>query len=207
MPTLDELLQASAALHYHLCPRQVLGVRMGMRAAQILELDLPQKNKRLFTFMETDGCAADGVSVATGCWVGRRTMRIIDFGKVAATFVDTETEQAVRIFPHLEARQRANHYMPAARSRWHAQLEAYQIMPDDELLVVQPVQLTVSLKEIISRPGVRAICARCEEEIINQRETVIDGMPVCRACCGAAYYQIEQEALPPNEVPSTSNLI
>ncbi len=203
MPTLDELLQASAALHYHLCPRQVLGVRMGIRAAQILELDLPQKNKRLFTFMETDGCATDGVSVATGCWVGRRTMRIIDFGKVAATFVDTNTEQAIRVYPHPEARQKSKHYMPDARSRWHAQLEAYQIMPDDELLIVQSVQLTVSLKEIISRPGVRAICTRCGEEIINQREIIIDEMSVCRACCEDSYYQIMQEALPSREAPST----
>jgi formylmethanofuran dehydrogenase subunit E len=45
----------------------------------------------LLTILETDGCAADGVSAATGCWVGRRTLRVEDFGKVAATFVDTQT--------------------------------------------------------------------------------------------------------------------
>ena len=42
MRLLDELLQACAALHHHLCPRQVLGVRMGMLAGEILGLDLPQ---------------------------------------------------------------------------------------------------------------------------------------------------------------------
>jgi formylmethanofuran dehydrogenase subunit E len=87
MKPLNELLEASAALHHHLCPRQVLGVRMGRLAGRLLGLDLPQSDtqasglsasKRLLTIMETDGCAADGVAVATGCWVGRRTLRIED---------------------------------------------------------------------------------------------------------------------------------
>ena len=76
--SLDKLLLACAALHHHLCPRQVLGVRMGMLAGELLDLDLPQGDKRLLTIVETDGCGADGIAVATGCWVGRRTMRVED---------------------------------------------------------------------------------------------------------------------------------
>lgn len=192
MPNLNELLEASAALHSHLCPRQVIGVRMGMRAAIELGLDLPQagKDKRLFTFMETDGCAADGVSVATGCWVGRRTMRMVDFGKVAATFVDTRTGNAVRIHPHPECRYTARQYVPEGIARWKAMLEAYQIMPDEELLIAQSVTLTVSLEEIISRPKVRTHCDRCGEEIINEREVWTSGECLCRACAGDKYYAI-----------------
>ncbi|MBN1966264.1 MAG: formylmethanofuran dehydrogenase, partial [Anaerolineae bacterium] len=145
MPDLQELLQASAAQHNHLCPRQVLGVRMGLYAGRLLDLPVPQADKRLFTFMETDGCAADGVSVATGCWTGRRTMRLIDYGKVAATFVDGATGQAVRIIPHPEARLRAMRCVPDAPDTWHAMREGYQVMPDEELFVAQPVTLTVSL--------------------------------------------------------------
>ena len=64
--------------------------------------------------METDGCAVDGVSVATGCSFGRRTMHILDFGKTAATFVDRETLKAVRIYPNPEARRLARLYAPDA---------------------------------------------------------------------------------------------
>ncbi len=67
MSTLAVMLRKSASMHRHLCPRQVLGVRMGILAGKLLGLDLPQERKRLFVFMETDGCAADGVSVSTGC--------------------------------------------------------------------------------------------------------------------------------------------
>ena len=89
METLADLLAQSSVLHRHLCPRQVLGVRMGLLAAELLSLDLPQTDKRLLTIVETDGCFTTGLSVATNCWVGRRTLRVEDYGKVAATFVDT----------------------------------------------------------------------------------------------------------------------
>ncbi|WP_448546059.1 FmdE family protein [Roseiflexus sp.] len=180
--SLDDILERAAAWHRHLCPRQVLGARMGILAGRLLSLELPQQNKRLYTFVETDGCFADGVSAATGCWLGRRTMRLIDHGKVAATFVDTHTRRAVRIRPHPQARTEARRYAPDAKTRWHAYLAAYQIMPDDVLLEAQWVELTLDLDRLISRPGARTVCHRCGEEIINEREVTRDGTILCRGC-------------------------
>ncbi len=202
LQTIDQLLDRSAALHDHLCPRQVLGVRMGMLAADLLALDLPQTNKRLYTFLETDGCFADGVATATGCWLGHRTLRLMDYGKVAATFIDTKTSQAFRVHVHTEARQRAREVEPEARSRWHAQLSAYQYLPNDELLVWQPVQLSLSMEALLSRPGVRVNCARCGEEILNEREVMVNGEPVCHACLSEAYYQPEGQPIAPSKVLS-----
>jgi len=186
--TLVEHLDASAAMHRHLCPRQVLGVRMGMLAGDVLGLDLPRRDKRLLTIVETDGCAADGVSVATGCWVGRRTLRVEDYGKVAATFVDTQTERAVRIVPRREARRLAVEYAPEARNRWEAQLVGYQRMPDEFLFSWQAVALTTPLQTLLSRAGARAVCQVCGEEIINEREVVHGDSVLCRACAGSAYF-------------------
>ncbi|HZY41747.1 MAG TPA: FmdE family protein, partial [Anaerolineae bacterium] len=76
MPTLKELLQQSAAMHQHLCPRQVLGARLGLLAGFELGLTVPQSDKRLLAIVETDGCFADGIAVATGCTVGHRTLRV-----------------------------------------------------------------------------------------------------------------------------------
>jgi formylmethanofuran dehydrogenase subunit E len=188
MADLQALLRESATLHRHLCPRQVLGVRMGLYAAQLLNLDLPQTDKRLYTFVETDGCFADGIAVTTGCWLGHRTMRLMDFGKVAATFCDTQTGRTLRVWPHPAARQRAAIYKPDARSRWHGQLDAYQIMPNDELLCAKEVVLTSSIVTLISKPGVRTICESCGEEIINERESLANGKVMCRSCVGEGYF-------------------
>ena len=73
MKPIKELLGQTTTLHHHLCPRQVFGVRLGLCGANALGLDAPRRDKRLVVFMETDGCGADGVSVATGCWVERYT--------------------------------------------------------------------------------------------------------------------------------------
>ena len=46
MSKLEALLEQSAALHNHLCPRQVLGVRMGIWAGELLKLELPLRKKQ-----------------------------------------------------------------------------------------------------------------------------------------------------------------
>lgn len=195
MTDLHIFLEQALTLHNHLCPRQILGIRAGLYAAELLALELPQTDKRLYTFIETDGCFADGVAVATGCWLGHRTMRLMDYGKVAATFVDTQTERAIRIWPHPKARQQAICCIPNAQSRWHAQLEAYQIMPISELLCATEVHLNVSMQALISRPGVREKCAICGEEILNERETIVNGQTLCRSCADGGYYQIVESLI------------
>jgi formylmethanofuran dehydrogenase subunit E len=189
MSKLETLLEQSGALHRHICPRQVLGARMGLLAGKLLGLELPRSDKRLLVLLETDGCFADGVSVATGCWLGRRTMRLFDYGKVAATFVDTKTEQALRIAPHPEARERARALLPFV-SKWQAYLEGYQLLPEEELLVARAVQLEFSLSAMISHAGARAVCQSCGEEIINGREAVQGGQVLCLGCAGDGYYNL-----------------
>ncbi len=185
---LQEFLALSAARHSHLCPRQVLGVRIGMAASDLFDLDLPQKDKRLFAFVETDGCFVDGISIATGCSLGHRTLRLVDYGKVAVTLADTLTGEAYRIAPLHGVRDRAINYAPGADSPWHAQVYGYQLMPVEELLHIEAVELSVTLSEIISRPGIRVNCARCDEEVMNARHVTLGGVPVCLACASKDRY-------------------
>ena len=203
MPTLQELLETSAALHHHLCPRQVLGVQMGRAAATWLGLALPQTDKRLLTIVETDGCFADGVAVATNCWVGRRTMRVEDYGKAAAVFVDTQSGQALRLAPRATLRWLAPTFAPDAHDKWEAMLLGYQRMQPEAMFVAQMVELVTPLDEIISQPGLRVQCDNCGEEIINGREVSQKTKTLCRACAGAAYYRVSknQNALCDDALP------
>jgi len=193
---LTRLLEVSSARHTHLCPRQVLGARIGLAGASALGLDLPRRDKRLLVILETDGCFADGIEAATGCTVGHRTLRIEDYGKIAATFVDVETERTLRIAPQPDLRHRAFSYADGESRHYFAQLQAYQSMPDDELLNIQPVTLTTPIQEIVSRAGVRVNCDACGEEIINEREVILHGRVLCRACGWGGYYvSVEQTLL------------
>jgi formylmethanofuran dehydrogenase subunit E len=187
-PQLDELLRQAGALHKHLCPRQVLGVRLGMYAAQIFPGALPQTNKCMLAMVEMDGCFADGVTVSTGCSLGHRTMRLADEGKIAVTFIDTRDGRAVRLFAMPDLRTRAHACVPGAASRWHAYLEAYKQFPVEEMFGRREVALNFDLKALIGRPGARSVCANCGEEILNLREIVRDGRTLCQSCAGASYW-------------------
>jgi formylmethanofuran dehydrogenase subunit E len=193
MPTmkpLDSLLQKSALHHSHLCPRQILGVRLGLLGMKTLGFDEPPAKKRLLVIVETDGCFADGVTAATDCTVGHRTLRVEDYGKTAAVFVDTQTGRAVRVAPALDIRQRAYACAPDEPRHYFAQMQAYQVMPDDEMFTVHEVTLDTPIEAIVSRPGVRVNCDLCGEEIMNEREVHQNGLNLCRACAGDSYYHL-----------------
>lgn len=180
----------TAARHGHLCPRQVLGVRMGLLAAQYFQYTLPQRDKRLLTIVETDGCFADGIAVATGCELGRRTLRLVDYGKIAATFIDINTGSALRVVPHPQSRKRAQAFCSELPSPWHRYLEAYQQLPDETLFSTHVVKLAFSPVNLMSEPSLKVHCETCGEEVINGREVLQNGFRLCRACAIGAYYQL-----------------
>ena len=191
VPSLSDILQKSSARHDHLCPRQVLGARIGLAGLAALALEAPISKTTALVIIESDGCFADGVEAATGATVGHRTLHVNDFGKVAATFADVKTGRSVRVSPALDARDRALLYAPDEPERYFAQLLGYQVMPEAELLRFHEVTLNPSLEELISKPAVRATCDYCGEEIINEREIVLDGITLCRTCANEGYYLIE----------------
>ena len=189
---LHELLKLSASRHDHLCPRQVLGVRMGLAGLKEIGLEAPIQHKAALIIIETDGCFADGVEVATGATVGHRTLRTVDLGKIAAVFANVKTGKTVRLASCLDIRQRALAYAPEVKKKYYAQLKGYQVMPEAELFSFQEVELDPALATIISRPGVRAKCANCGEEIINERQRYVGGKVLCRTCAGDGYYRVKE---------------
>lgn len=187
---LEQLLKKSAKYHSHLCPRQILGVRVGLAGMRALELGPNAGSKRLLVILETDGCFADGVSAATDCTVGHRTLRVEDYGKAAATFIDTQTGKSFRVAPALDIRQQACLWCPDESRHYFAQMQAYQVMPEEQMVTITEVKLVTPVEQIISRPGLRVECVCCGEEIMNEREVMVGGQPVCRACAGTSYYQV-----------------
>lgn len=194
--TLSDYRSALAGLHDHICPRQILGLRMGIYGAALLKVPVPQREKRLIAFVETNGCYADGVAVATGCTLGHRTMYLEDYGKAAVTLADSYTGNAVRVTAHPESRNRAKCLVLDAETPWQAYFQAYQILDDEELLVARPVVLQIDLEKLISKAGHRTVCTMCGEEIMNERECQRDGMTLCQACAGNAYYMTEAMTAP-----------
>jgi len=113
MRSFDELLMDATIMHRgSVCPGQVLGVRMAMLGCRLLCLDDPTQDKRLIVYVEIDRCMADAIAAVTGCRIGKRTLKHIDYGKYACTFVDLPRGRAFRVVARDDARSRVERYAP-----------------------------------------------------------------------------------------------
>lgn len=190
MKSLEEYLALAAQNHGHRCPGQVLGVRMAMLGLRELGIDDPAKHyKRLLTFVEIDRCATDAVSLVTGCRLGRRSLKYLDFGKVAATFVDLGNHRAVRVVAREDSRARAKAMFPELADPSQRQLAAYKAMDDADLFTLQRVRVKLRPEDLPGRPRSRVACERCGEGINDGRERRAEGRVLCRNCAGESYYE------------------
>jgi formylmethanofuran dehydrogenase subunit E len=190
MKTLEEYMAQAVQNHGHMCPGQVLGLRMAMLGLRALAIDDPMKyRKRLVTYVEIDRCATDAVSLVTGCRLGKRSLKFLDFGKVAATFMDLETRRAVRIVARDDSREKAKAMFPELAEPARQQLEAYQVMDDKDLFILKPVRVKVKPDDLPGRPRSRVTCQQCGEGINDGRERRAGGRVLCRNCAGESYYE------------------
>ena len=188
----ESLLEESVRMHGHLCPGQVLGVRMSLLGLREIGIHDPKgkDRKKIIVFVEMDRCATDAVQSVTGCSLGTRTMKFMDFGKMAVTFCNLVTGRAVRIVALEESRQRAREYIPDIADAHAAQREAYKIMPDEELFSVTEVTVSLSPHDLPGKPLRRVRCDRCGECVQDCREVETDGKVLCKHCAGLGYYSL-----------------
>jgi len=191
MRPFDELLRDAATMHRGcICPGQVLGVRMAMLGCQLLDIDEPTQGKRLIVYVEIDRCMADAIAAVTGCRLGKRTLKHMDYGKCACTFVDITTGRAIRVSALDDARSRIWHYAPPGLDKSAAQREAYKVMPNNELFIVQAVKVNIPVEDQPGRPVSRLMCSICGEGINDRREVQWNGLVFCRACIQGGYYHV-----------------
>ena len=198
---IDDLLREAVAFHGHLCPGQVLGVRMTIAGCRALGFERPRRaGKRLVVLVEIDRCATDAIEALTGVSLGKRTLKHVDHGKMAATFVDTLAGAAVRVAAREEARELARLAAPSEPDLRRAQTAAYRTLAEPRLLKLEAVTVDPAW---LARRRVRVRCAACGEGVNYQREIRDGDRTLCRACAGDRYYTV----LPGDTGPAMTGLI
>lgn len=184
--SLEDLLGEAVRFHGHECPGVVLGVRMTLAGCRGVRVERPRAGgKGFLVIVEIDRCATDAIEALTGVSLGKRTLRLADYGKMAATFVDARTGLAVRVAAREEARALARARLPREPDARRAQAIAYRVLPDRDLLVVTRVAVRA---DWLARRRTRVPCAGCGEGVSYEREVRRDGRALCRACAEGAYY-------------------
>ena len=196
MQDFDTLLKNSAAAHGHLCPGQVVGVRMAILGCRLIGLDEPTRIdqiKKLIVYVEMDRCTGDAVAFVTGAKLGRRSLKFMDYGIMAATFVNLETNNAFRVISTEDARDLAMVYAPEIPEKYPRQLEAYKRMPDSVLFRVQKVRVDMSEYDLPGPTRKKVTCSRCGQVVRDNREVVQHGHILCKPCAQGVYFSEAEE--------------
>lgn len=180
-------------LHGHICPGQVLGARMAVSGCQLIGIDDPRgaDRKKLIIWVEVDRYMTDALSAVTGVRLGRRSLKFFDYGKVAATFLNTETGRAVRLAALDSSRALADARYASLPSKKERQMLTYTEASEAELFKIEAVTVDFKETDAPGRPRSRVTCERCLEGVNDGRESLgQNGEVLCRPCAGGAYYEV-----------------
>jgi len=201
MENFEVLLENSAVAHGHLCPGQAVGVRMAMLGCRLIGLNDPASHdqiKKLIVYVEMDRCTADAVADVTGVKLGRRSLKFMDYGIMAATFVNLETGKAFRVISTEESRDLAEVYAPEIEDKSARQLAAYKRMPDSVLFRVQQVKVDIPEEDLPGPTRFKSTCSVCGQVVRDHREVIKGGRLFCKPCADDVYYTEAREVTWPD---------
>ena len=191
MESIDVLLSECERLHGHMCAGQLLGTRMALLGCKMIGVEDPRgaDRRKLIVWVEIDRCMADAISAVTGVRLGKRSLKYVDYGKVAATFLNTENERAVRIVALESARTLADERYPEIENKRQRQFQAYSEAVDDDLFKTELVSIQLRDLDAPGSPRSRVTCVACGEGVNDGREVVdANEDAFCRGCHSGTYY-------------------
>jgi formylmethanofuran dehydrogenase subunit E len=171
-------LDDAIAFHGHLCGGQIIGTRIARYALDHFGAYDSDEKPDLVAFVEADRCLADAISSVAHLSLGKRRLKWMDYGKMAATFLNVRTGEAIRI--HTADIRPADDVTD--------KIAFYEAIPDDELIIAQKVKVNIGPGDLPGKPTSTVRCASCGEKVHDGREVVRDGQPYCKACAGEAVY-------------------
>jgi formylmethanofuran dehydrogenase subunit E len=180
MSDFEVYLQKAGDAHGHVCTGIALGTRISLAAIKALGFKPGVKNKSLIVYAEIDRCMTDAVQTITGCSLGHRSLKHIDYGKFAATFVNLDTGKAVRAT--------VKEYF-SNEDNIEATLKKLARIPDSQLITMQEVSVNIPETDLPGPPLRKAVCIACGERVMDGREVSVGNRVLCRACARGSYYR------------------
>ena len=196
MKPIDDLLDQHEQAHGSLCPGVLLGLRMSVLGCALVGIEDPRgaDRNKLVVWVEIDRWLADAVEAVTGARLSKRTLKFLDYGKLAATFLNAETGEAVRIVALESSRRLADLRHPEIDSKYERQMRTYREAAEEELFEVVPVEVYLRDKDAPGHPRSRVICDKCGEGVNDGREVSLpDGITLCRPCVYGPDYRPQQK--------------
>lgn len=197
MKSIDDLVEQHELNHGGLCPGTLLALRMAVLGCALVGIEDPRgaDRNRLVVWIEIDRWLADAVEAVTGARLGKRTLKFLDYGKLAATFLNIDTRKAVRIVALESSRRLADLRHPEIEDKFERQMRTYREAAEEELFEVTDVDVQLRAKDLPGHPRSRVICHKCGEAVNDGREINLpDKLTLCRPCVYGTYYHSTQQS-------------
>jgi len=197
MKSLNNLLEQHELTHGNLCPGTLLALRMAVLGCALVGIEEPRgaDRNKLVVWVEIDRWLVDAVEAVTGARLGKRTLKFLDYGKLAATFLNLESCKAVRIVALESARRLAEMRHPEIEDKFERQVRTYREAAEEELFEAADVEVQMRSKDLPGHPRSRVICHKCGEGVNDGREISLPHrITLCRPCVYGTYYQTVQQS-------------
>jgi len=181
MNSIEQDLEEVKVFHGHVCVGQILGVRMSRLALQILGIEEPKKYRDLIVYVEADRCLSDAIMVVTKCTIGRKRFKLVDYGIMAATFVDLAKNKAIRIGPKITSQQ---------PKEGKDKIEFWKNIPIEDVFSIQNVKVDLLPGDLPGDAVKTVICEKCGEKVHDGKQVIENGSVLCRHCVHGAYYSV-----------------
>jgi len=187
---LEKRLEEASKFHGDLCAGITIGTRMTLLGLKAIGIEDPKGKDRkdFMAFVETYRCPADALLAVAGCQPGKRTLRILDYGKTAATFVNLRTGKAVRVSMNDKEEDKT-------QEKTREMIEAdphtkeWAMRPAEDLFDIREVKVEIKPEHLPGKPLSIVTCSVCGERVMDLREIRKNGKIYCRSCVdGERYY-------------------
>jgi len=179
-------LKDAVKYHGHLCMGQVLGVLIAEKGMELIGTRDPHD---MIVISENDRCIADALQITTGTRLGRRSFKLRDYGKMAATFYNMGTGKAHRIWVSGNVTKGKDfHSLPESERKKILD----EVLASDlgKVLSSRRVSVSFSENELPGKPKVVVDCSVCGERVMDGKHITKKGKRLCRSCADGAYYKV-----------------
>ena len=183
-----ELLKKAGEFHGDICGGIVMGTKLAIYGMETMEMTPGEKDKRLIVFTEIDRCISDAILSVTKTSLGKKSLKPMGYGKFAATFVNIDTGEAIRVIDSSANKKDRNEDETIEELT-----ERINRTPAEDLFEIQKVSVKIDANDLPGKPLEIVTCADCGEVIMDGKHHLKGGYAYCTSCFNGSYYKIIDE--------------
>jgi len=187
-----DLLKKAGNFHGEICGGIVMGTKLAIYGMETMGMEPGKKDKRLIVFTEIDRCISDAVMSVTKTSVGKKSLKTMGYGKFAASFVNIETGDAIRVID-IDANRKNEKKSKVDEETIEELIKRIDKTPAEELFKIQRVSVKIDENDLPGKPREMATCAECGEVVMDGKHHLNGGKSYCTSCYSGSYYTLLSE--------------